>query len=365
MTTRREAAQPLLQVERVSKTFGSSGLGFWNRSQAVRAVDNVSFDVASGEALGVVGESGSGKTTAARMIVRLVTPTSGRILYDGEDVALLDGSALRAYRRRVQLVFQSTSQSLNPRRRVRDILADGLAIHHLARGEARTRRIDELLELVGLRPDMASRFPHQFSSGQRQRIGIARALSVGPELLVADEPVSALDVSVQAQILNLIKELQTELGLTLVFISHDLRAVNFVCDRIAVMYLGKIMEVGPRTAIVNAPVHPYTRALLAAAPTLDSGRPSARAVLAGDIADAGTPESGCPFAPRCSLRARLGNPAECSVQKPPLIEVLPQQYAACHFAAASIQEAAGSEGLVPPGSARTGGASIPAVASTV
>ena len=274
---------PVLQVQDLRRFFQTPTLPFVGRDTTVRAVDGVSFDVAAGEAFGLVGESGSGKTTIGRLIVRLLDPSGGRVLFDGGDVARLRGADLLAYRRRVQMVFQNPYASLNPRRRVRDIIGDAYAIHGIARGRDADERMGALLENVGLRASMLERFPHQFSSGQRQRLGIARALSVDPTLVVADEPVSALDVSVQAQVLNLLRGLQTRLGLAIVFISHDLRAVSFLCERIGVSLPGP--DDGDRAArrpCRRPPSHPYTRALFGSIPSLEPGRGVTRELIRGE-----------------------------------------------------------------------------------
>jgi oligopeptide/dipeptide ABC transporter ATP-binding protein len=326
-----QRADPLLRLEGVAKTFGSSKPRFFGRDTSVRAVDGVSLDLYPGEALGLVGESGSGKTTIGRMIVKLIEPTGGRILFRGADIAALDGNAQLAYRRSVQMVFQNPFASLNPRRRVRDMIRDAYEIHGIASGADADARMAALMETVGLRPNLVDRYPHQFSSGQRQRIGIARALSVGPTLVVADEPTSALDVSVQAQVLNLVKRLQADLGLAVVFISHDLRAVAFLCERIAILYLGQVMEIAPRRALIDGPAHPYTQALFSSIPSLAPGRGVTRQLIRGEISEHSPAPGGCVFAPRCELRRRLGDPGICVTERPPLVVVTPGQSAACHF----------------------------------
>ena len=322
---------PILEVRDLTRVFGGGGLSFLRRDGGTRAVDGVSFALTRGEAFGLVGESGSGKTTIGRMIVRLIEPTSGTVSFRGRTLGALRGDDLLAYRRSVQMVFQNPYASLNPRRRVRAMLGDAYAIHRIAKGRDADERMAALMEKVGLRPEMLDRFPHQFSSGQRQRIAIARALAVEPSLLVADEPVSALDVSVQAQVLNLMRTLQRDLGLTFVFISHDLRAVSFLCERIAVLYLGRVMEVAPRRTLIERPVHPYTRALISSVPSLTPGEGVSRELISGEISDRSPDPAGCVFAPRCGLRERLGNPTACVTQRPPLLEVAPGHVAACHF----------------------------------
>jgi peptide/nickel transport system ATP-binding protein len=286
------ATAPLLEVRNLTKHFGKA-------PAQVRASEDVSFTVGRGEVVGLVGESGSGKSTIGRMILRSIDPTSGQILVDGEDIAACSQRAMRPFRRRMQMVFQDPYASLNPRLRIRQIIGEALDAHRLARGEERERRIGELLEIVGLQAEHASRYPHEFSGGQRQRIGIARALAVQPELIVADEPVSALDVSVQAQVLNLMQDLRARFGMAMLFISHDLDVIELMCDRIVVLYLGRVMETGPVAAVCHAPRHPYTQALLAAAPKPDPTLRRPRAVLQGDIPSPVAPPSGCVFRTRC------------------------------------------------------------------
>ncbi|MGF7007049.1 ABC transporter ATP-binding protein [Aminobacter sp. BE322] len=285
-------AEILLSVRGLSKQF-STGSG------PVKAVEDISFDVRRGQIVGIVGESGSGKTTAGRCLLRLVEPSSGQAVFDGVDLFGLSEKALRAYRRRLQIIFQDPYSSLNPRMRVRDIIGEAIDTHGLAKGAARQARIDELLTRVGLSPEHGRRYPNEFSGGQRQRVGIARALAVEPELIIADEPVSALDVSVQAQVLNLIQELQRELGLTMIFISHDLTVVEYLCDEIVVLYLGRVMEHGPARSVYANPRHPYTRALLATAPVPDPTVRRERVILQGDIPSPLNPPSGCVFRTRC------------------------------------------------------------------
>ncbi|MBX3031042.1 MAG: ABC transporter ATP-binding protein [Chloroflexi bacterium] len=327
----------MLELDHVERMFGGSWLGRLGGDNVVRAVDDVTLSIAAGEAFGIVGESGSGKTTVGRMIVRLLDPTAGAIRFEGQDITRLRGGALLAYRRSVQMVFQNPYLSLNPRRRVRDMLLDAYRIHHLASGRDAEERVAALMEMVGLRRTMLDRYPHEFSSGQRQRIGIARALSVEPRLIVADEPVSALDVSVQAQVLNLLRGLQEELGLTVVFISHDLRAVSFLCSRVAVLYLGQVMEVAPRRALVERAAHPYTQALMGSMPSLAPGSGITREVIRGDIADQQPPPGGCVFAPRCELRRRLGDPDRCLTERPWPRELSEGHAVACHFADAEAR----------------------------
>jgi len=316
---------PLIQVNNLKKWFPIRG-GILSRTVGyVKAVNDVSFYVNRGEVLGLVGESGSGKTTVGRTILRLIEPTEGEVIFDGTDVVALSKPELRPFRRRMQIIFQDPFASLNPRMTVGDIIAEPLIIHRLVKTpQERTDRVAELLKLVGLSPDHMRRYPHEFSGGQRQRIGIARALAVDPEFIVADEPVSALDVSIQAQVVNLLQDLKDELGLTLLFIAHDLAVVEYVSDRIAVMYLGKIMEVAPASELYTNPQHPYSEALLSAVPVPDPTIKRERIVLEGDIPSPINPPSGCVFRTRC----RYAIP-ECAETVPELREVSPGHYKAC------------------------------------
>jgi oligopeptide/dipeptide ABC transporter ATP-binding protein len=291
----------------------------------VRAVDGVSFEIRRGETLGLVGESGSGKTTTGRAILRLIEPTAGEITFRGDDVRAMDAGALRAFRRSAQVIFQDPFGSLNPRLTVGAALREVLRVHELAQG-SEDARVAELLERVGLRPVHADRYPHEFSGGQRQRVGIARALAVEPEFIVCDEPVSALDVSVQAQVLNLLESLQDQLGLAYLFIAHDLGVVEHVSDRVAVMYLGRIVEMADAETLVRSPRHPYTRALLSAVPVPDPGRRRERMVLTGDVPSPVDPPPGCPFHPRCPHPAK----DEACTKTVPLLEPkAPRHLAAC------------------------------------
>jgi peptide/nickel transport system ATP-binding protein len=311
----------LLDVHGLSKWFPVRG-GLLNRVRAqVQAVQDVSFSIQQGEILGLVGESGSGKSTLGRCILRLAEPTGGSVMFQGRDVLALRRSELRGLRRQMQIVFQDPFASLDPRMTVEAIIGEALVIHGLA---SRVDRVGELLELVGLSPDQRKRYPHQFSGGQRQRIGIARALAVNPSFIVADEPVSALDVSVQAQILNLLQDLQKKLGLTMLFISHDLLVVEHLCDRVMVMQLGRIMENASNKRLYEAPAHPYTRALLSAAPVTDPGLKRKRILLKGEIPSPMNPPSGCVFRTRCPYAI-----SKCAEAVPPLREVEAGHFVAC------------------------------------
>jgi oligopeptide transport system ATP-binding protein len=315
----------LIEVRHLKTWFPAPGGLLARVREHVRAVDDVSFDVERGEVLGLVGESGSGKTTVGRSLLRLIQPTAGSIRFDGLEVTALSHAQLRAFRRRAQIIFQDPFASLDPRMTVAEIVGEALAIHKLARGRrARAERVAELLGMVGLSPEHMGRYPHEFSGGQRQRIGIARALAVEPEFIVADEPVSALDVSIQAQVVNLMRELKTRLGLTLLFIAHDLAVVEYVSTRVAVMYLGKLMEVAPARELCRNPKHPYTEALLSAVPVPDPKTRRGRIVLKGDIPSPIDPPSGCVFRTRCPYAI----PA-CAEHVPELREVAPGHVKAC------------------------------------
>ena len=292
----------------------------------MKAVNDVSFDVARGETLGVVGESGCGKTTTGRTILRLIEPTSGEIRFEGRDVRSMGTSELRALRREMQIIFQDPVSSLNPRMTVGAIIREGLTIHKLAEGAAADARVRQLLQEVGLRPEYANRYPHEFSGGQRQRIGIARALSVEPKFIVCDEPVSALDVSVQAQVINLLVDLQREHDLTYMFIAHDLSVVEHIADRVAVMYLGKVVELATAEDLYREPLMPYTQALLSAVPVADPHARKERIILQGDVPSPANPPSGCVFHPRCHHPAK---DAACAQIVPPLEEKAPGHFAAC------------------------------------
>jgi len=321
-----DAATPLLEVRDLVRGFPIRRGATGRKVGELRAVDGVSFDVGRGETLGLVGESGSGKTTTAHAVLRLIEPTAGTIRFDGEDVRALDRAGLRRLRRRAQIVFQDPFGSLDPRMSAGSAIGEVLDVHHLARGR-RDDRIHELLHTVGLDPASAGRYPHELSGGQRQRIGIARALAVEPDLIVCDEPVSALDVSIQAQVLNLLRSLQQRFDIAYLFIAHDIAVVRHVSDRIAVMYLGRIVEVGTADDVVTNPLHPYTKALLSAVPDpRRAGARIARPTLRGDPPDPAAPPPGCPFHPRCTHPLRDN---ACTLARPPLDEKAPAHSAAC------------------------------------
>ncbi|MFN2433403.1 MAG: ABC transporter ATP-binding protein [Gemmatimonadota bacterium] len=318
------AAGSLLVVRDLVKHFPIKK-GFFSRTVgAVKAVDGVSFDIREGETLGLVGESGCGKTTTGRMVLRLLEATGGQVLFRGEDVFAMDAERLRALRREMQIVFQDPYGSLNPRITVGGMLTEAMRVHGLAAGKEAQARARELLEVVGLSASHASRSPHEFSGGQRQRIGIARALSVNPRFIVADEPVSALDVSVQAQVINLLQDLQADFGLTYLFIAHDLSVVEHISDRVAVMYLGRIVELTDSDELYARPLHPYTRALLSAVPIADPKVRKERIVLGGDVPSPAKPPPGCPFHPRCPIAG-----PECAEVVPELRDVGGGHWVAC------------------------------------
>jgi peptide/nickel transport system ATP-binding protein/oligopeptide transport system ATP-binding protein len=322
---------PLVQVEQLVKHYpgARAWLGLGKPRAVVRAVDGVSFSIPAGKTLGLVGESGSGKTTVARTLLRLTEPTGGSFRLGGEEVFALAPAPLRALRRRIQIVFQDPYGSLNPRMTARQTLREPLQIHRLATGKERDVRVGALLDEVGLDAELADRYPHELSGGQRQRVGIARALSVEPTFLVCDEPVSALDVSVQAQVLNLLTDLQRQRGLTYLFIAHDLAVVKHIADDVAVMYLGRIVERAAASTIYDLPRHPYTRSLLSAVPVPDPTAQKQRIVLEGDVPSPTNPPPGCPFHPRCPHPKKSDR---CRTEVPALREVTPGQLVACHFA---------------------------------
>jgi oligopeptide transport system ATP-binding protein len=326
----------LLEVKNLKVHFPVKQRMFSRVHESVKAVDDVSFSLEPGETLGLVGESGCGKTTLGRAIVRLVEPTAGSVLLEGEDITRMGGSLLRARRRKFQMIFQDPYGSLNPRMTVEQIVGEALDIHKLTDSKsARHKRILELLKDVGLDPIYAQRYPHEFSGGQRQRIGIARALAVEPQLIICDEPVSALDVSVQAQIINLLRDLQQQRGIAYLFIAHDLAVVEHISRRVMVMYLGKIVETADAKTIVREPQHPYTQALISAVPEVDPETRRRRIVLPGDVPSPIHPPGGCPFHPRCPI-AQF---PKCREDFPELREVRKQHWASCHFAGTKIESA--------------------------
>lgn len=318
----------VLRVENLKKYFPIRRGIFQTHVGDVKAVDGVSFDVHRGETLGLVGESGCGKTTAGRTIIRLYEPTAGRVDFLGTDMATLKGEALRQMRQKMQMIFQDPYASLNPRMSVFRIVGEPLEVFHIAAGEERKERVAELLELVGLNPDFMRRYPHEFSGGQRQRIGLARSLALNPDLIICDEPISALDVSIQAQVVNLLEDLQEKLGLTYVFIAHDLSMVRHISNRIAVMYLGKIMEITDRDTLYRNPLHPYTQALLSAVPVPDPviEEKRQRIILEGDLPSPAHPPKGCNFNTRCPKAFDT-----CFDVEPDILEVAPRHFCACHL----------------------------------
>ncbi|WP_375599675.1 ABC transporter ATP-binding protein [Devosia sp. Naph2] len=314
----------LLDVRHLKKYFPIRGGVLSRVVTNVKAVDDVSFSIRRGEVVGLVGESGSGKTTVGRTILRLGEPTSGSIDFDGADIGKLSKSAMRRYRKRMQIVFQDPYASLNPREKIRTVLGHALAVHNIGTSADREDRIVAMLEQVGLSGDYLDRFPHEFSGGQRQRIGIARALAVEPDFIVADEPVSALDVSIQAQVVNLLEDLKDKFSLTMLFIAHDLAVVEHICDRVIVMYLGRIMEIAPTRTLYRNPNHPYTKALLSAVPSPDITARKDRIILKGDIPSPINPPSGCVFRTRCPIAI-----ADCAKIVPVPVEVSPGHFSAC------------------------------------
>jgi oligopeptide/dipeptide ABC transporter ATP-binding protein len=326
------ARLPLVDVRDLVKTFPIRG-GILQRTVAeLRAVDGVSFTVRRGETLGLVGESGCGKTTVGRLMLRLIDPTAGRIIFDGHDISQLSGPALKPFRRRMQIIFQDPYASLDPRATVGDSIGEGLRIHGLGTRTERRASVQRIMDMVGLTQYQARRYPHEFSGGQRQRIGIARALVLQPDLVVCDEPVSALDVSIQAQVLNLLRALQRELGLTYVFIAHNMGVVEHISERVAVMYLGRVVELADRTEMYRDPRHPYTQALMSAIPVPDPELRRRRIILRGDVPSPVAIPAGCRFRPRCWLYEKLGKPERCATDDPALRDFQPQHGVACHFA---------------------------------
>jgi oligopeptide transport system ATP-binding protein len=314
----------LLEVKDL-KTYFPIRRGVLNRTVGyVKAVDGVSFAIRKGSTLGLVGESGCGKTTVGRTLMRLIPATSGQVMFDGQDVLNLPNSQLKRLRSRIQIMFQDPYGSLNPRMTVEDIIGEGMSIHHIARGKERARRVAEILTQVGLSPNYSDRFPHEFSGGQRQRIGIARALAVNPAFIVCDEPVSALDVSIQSQIVNLLQDLQEKFELTYLFIAHDLAVVKHISDYVAVMYLGRIVEYATRDEMYNTPMHPYTKSLLSAIPEPDPQRKSSRIVLKGEVPSPANPPKGCHFHPRCPWAED-----RCKIEDQKLESKAPGHFAAC------------------------------------
>ena len=356
-------ASPLLQLADLQMYFPiTSGVLVSRHVGDVRAVDGVSLTIEKGETVGLVGESGCGKSTVGRTILRLYRPTGGHIVFEGQEITTAEGSTLRGVRRRMQMIFQDPYASLNPRMTAAGIVSEPLEIHGVGTGRERRQRVRELLATVGLDPDYGDRYPHEFSGGQRQRIGVARALALHPDLIVADEPISALDVSIQAQIINLLERLQGEFGLTYLFIAHDLSVVRHISARIAVMYLGLLVETATSRELYERPLHPYSVALLSAVPIPDPAIESRRRriILSGDVPSPSNPPTGCHFHTRCWLRARLGNPERCVEEQPALREMASGHAVACHFA----EEVEGSPEQVLQISGDSPGASVTAAAIT-
>ena len=339
--------KPLLSVRGLKKHFVQRRNLFGKAVRTVRAVDGVDLDIERAETLGLVGESGCGKSTLGRAVLKLIEPTAGTLVYDGEDITNFSAGRLRPWRKKMQIIFQDPFASLNPRMSVGNIIGEALDIHRLEQGPARTARVAELLDTVGLRKEAMHRYPHEFSGGQRQRIGIARALAVRPEFIVCDEPISALDVSIQAQVVNLLQDLQSELGLTYLFIAHDLTVVEHISTRVAVMYLGRIVEIAEAKALYAAPHHPYTKALFSAVPRPDPENKHERILLHGEIPSPLDPPSGCTFHPRCSEAMDI-----CKTDSPQLVQIGARHQTACHLY---------TEAVSPPAPALSGGQSAASV----
>ncbi|MEX3712861.1 dipeptide ABC transporter ATP-binding protein [Cytobacillus horneckiae] len=321
----------LLKVENLKKYFPITGGIFSKKIGDVKAVDDVSFFVKRGETLGIVGESGCGKSTTGRMLMRLIEPTEGSVIFDGKELTELNDAEMRIIRKDVQMVYQDPYASLNPRHTVEQILEEPLIVHGMGDKQERRKRVKEMLEVVGLSGYHAKRYPHQFSGGQRQRIGIARALMTKPKLIIADEPVSALDVSIQSQVLNLLEDLQAEFGLTYIFIAHDLGVVKHISDRVGVMYLGRLVEITTSSKLYEHPLHPYTEALLGSVPIPDPTVSLDREILTGDLPNPADPPQGCAFHTRCKKCMDI-----CKIERPQLAEIEPDHYAACHLYEQSI-----------------------------
>ena len=321
----------LLSAQNVTKYYPLKSRGFSRRHGTVKAVDSVSFDVKAKEVFGLVGESGCGKSTLGRVLLRLEDPTDGHIFFQQQDLSTFPKTRLTQFRKEAQIIYQDPYSALNPRKKIGQLVREPLDIHRIGTVKDRQERVAWLLETVGLLPDSMNRYPHQFSGGQRQRIVIARALALNPQLLLADEPVSALDVSIQAQVINLLMDLREEFGLTYIFISHDLSVVEHLCDRVAVMYLGRIVELAPKKPFYASPKHPYSQALLSAAPTPNPEAPKRKILLQGDVPSPINPPQGCPFHPRCPIRQSEWH--ECLSERPVLREIAPGWRVACHFVA--------------------------------
>jgi len=318
--------QVILKSEGVTKYYPLKGGAFSRRAGVVRAVDGVTLDIAKGEVFGLVGESGCGKSTLGRVLLHLEEPTQGKVFFEGRDLSGLDRAGIKAFRRQAQVIYQDPYSALNPRRKIAQLIEEPLVIHGIGTAKERRERVAWLLDVVGLRPEQGSRYPHEFSGGQRQRIVIARALALNPQLIVADEPVSALDVSIQAQVINLLKELQAEFSLTYLFISHALNVVEYIADRVGVMYLGRLVEMAPKASFYHKPTHPYSQALLSAAPVPDPRAKRRRIILAGDVPSPVHPPRGCAFHSRCREIQAL-----CREKIPALREVAPGHWVSCHL----------------------------------